>query len=248
MEQRDVLIVANHRQVREVLHQAFVLWGYTCAIASDGEEGLEVFRKSRPLLVITDLIMPVKSGIELTQQVLQENLDVAVIVLTGAAAVKSAIEEPEARCVRLPLEALNMGELLTTAERVLGRRQLRHRAPPASGHGQPQETGAPHQPGTIEYAESFVSYFDSHSRTEPLFLPELEVATHVIRLMKKDDRTAAATEIATLMSSLDSRPHYDGTGWYGFRHAVRCWLDAHQSRTGAGSGPRRSNARRRRSR
>jgi len=248
MEQRDVLIVANHRQVREVLHQAFVLWGYTCAIASDGEEGLEVFRKSRPLLVITHLIMPVKSGIELTQQVLQENLDVAVIVLTGAAAVKSAIEEPEARCVRLPLEALNMGELLTTAERVLGRRQLRHRAPPASGHGQPQETGAPHQPGTIEYAESFVSYFDSHSRTEPLFLPELEVATHVIRLMKKDDRTAAATEIATLMSSLDSRPHYDGTGWYGFRHAVRCWLDAHQSRTGAGSGPRRSNARRRRSR
>jgi len=248
MEQRDVLIVANHRQVREVLHQAFVLWGYTCAIASDGEEGLEVFRKSRPLLVITDLIMPVKSGIELTQQVLQENPDVAVIVLTGAADVKSAIEEPEARCVRLPLEALNMGELLTTAERVLGRRQLRHRAPPASGHGQPQETDAPHQPGTIEYAESFVSYFDSHSRTEPLFLPALEVATHVIRLMKKDDRTAAATEIATLMSSLDSRPHYDGTGWYGFRHAVRCWLDAHQGRTGAGSGPRRSNARRRRSR
>ncbi len=248
MEQRDVLIVANHRQVREVLHQAFVLWGYTCAIASDGEEGLEVFRKSRPLLVITDLIMPVKSGIELTQQVLRENPDVAVIVLTGAADVKSAIEESEARCVRLPLEALNMGELLTTAERVLGRRQLRHRAPPASGHGQPQETDAPHQPGTIEYAESFVSYFDSHSRTEPLFLPELEVATHVIRLMKKDDRTAAATEIATLMSSLDSRPHYDGTGWYGFRHAVRCWLDAHQSRTGAGSGPRRSNARRRRSR
>ena len=234
MEQRDVLIVANHRQVREVLHQAFVLWGYTSAIASDGEEGLEGFRKSRPLLVITDLIMPVKSGIELTQQVLQENPDVAVIVLTGAAAVKSAIEEPEARCVRLPLEALNMGELLTTAARVLRRRQLpieRHQHREA--HGQPQETDAPHQPGTIEYAESFVSYLDSHSRTEPLFLPELEVATHVIRLMKKDDRTAAVTEIATLMSSLDSRPHYDGTGWYGFRHAVRCWLDAHQGRTGA---------------
>src|SRR2546426_5989924 len=136
MEQRDVLIVANHRQVREVLHQAFVLWGYTSAIASDGEEGLEVFRKSRPLLVITDLIMPVKSGIELTQQVLQENPDVAVIVLTGAADVKSAIEEPEARCVRLPLEALNMGELLTTADRVLGRRQL-PRAPPASGRPRP---------------------------------------------------------------------------------------------------------------
>src|SRR2546428_8120587 len=121
--------------------------------------------------------------------------------------------------------------MLTTAERVLGRRQLRIERRQHRAHGHPQETDAPHQPGTIEYAESFVSYFDSHSRTEPLFLPELEVATHVIRLMKKDDRTAAVTEIATLMSSLDSRPHYDGTGWYGFRHAVRCRLEPHHVET-----------------
>src|SRR2546425_1448686 len=45
--------------------------------------------------------------------------------------------------------------------------------------------------------------------------------SHVIRLMKKDDRTAAITEIATLMSSLDSRPHYDGTGWYGADYQAR---------------------------
>jgi DNA-binding NtrC family response regulator len=219
MEQLDVLIVGNNRPVRDILHQAFVVCGYTCALTSDGEEALEVLRNSRPSLVITDLITPAMSGIGLTQRVRQENPDVAVIVLTDAVDVKSAIESLGAYA--LSSTALNIGELLSAAERALGRR--RHGAAPR----QPRETDSAPRPGTIEDIESFVSYFESCSRTEPLFLPELEVATQVIRLMKQKDRPGAATEIVTLMSSLDRRPHYDGTGWYGFCGAVRCWLDAH---------------------
>src|SRR5881296_1950670 len=91
MAQRDILIVDDDRQVREVLHQIFIAAGYNCLLANDGREGVEVFKAGRPPLVVTDLKMPGITGIELLQQVRAVDDDVAVIVLTGAADVKTAI-------------------------------------------------------------------------------------------------------------------------------------------------------------
>ena len=42
MAQRDILIVDDDRQVREVLHQIFMSAGYNCLLANDGREGVEV--------------------------------------------------------------------------------------------------------------------------------------------------------------------------------------------------------------
>ena len=55
---RDILIVDDDRQVRDVLHQIFLSAGYTCHLAEDGPKGLEVFTAARPPLVVTDLKMP----------------------------------------------------------------------------------------------------------------------------------------------------------------------------------------------
>lgn len=40
--------------------------------ASDGDEGLEVVRRERPAILITDLVMPGLNGVELTRQVRRE--------------------------------------------------------------------------------------------------------------------------------------------------------------------------------
>src|SRR5204863_494881 len=87
----QILIVDDDRQVREVLHQIFLGAGYKCLLAGDGREGVEVFREAKPPLTVTDLKMPIMGGYELLQQVRQEEPDAAVIVLTGAADVKTAI-------------------------------------------------------------------------------------------------------------------------------------------------------------
>src|SRR4030095_5089584 len=95
MAQREVLIVDDDRQVREVLHQIFLGAGYKCLLANDGQEGVEVFRASmrdsRSPLTVPALKRPVMGGIDLLQQVRQADPDAAVIVLTGAADVKTAI-------------------------------------------------------------------------------------------------------------------------------------------------------------
>ena len=124
MAQREVLIVERDHQAREVLHQIFVSAGYHCLLANDGREGVEAFKAGRPPLVVTDLTMPGITGVELLQQVRAVDDDVAVIVLTGAADVKTAIASLKLGAHDFIMKPVNMDELLIATERALERRQL----------------------------------------------------------------------------------------------------------------------------
>ena len=124
MAGRDVLIVDDDRQVRDVLRQIFLAAGYKCVLAKDGDEGLQVFKAGRPPLVVTDLKMPGITGIELLQQVRAVDDDVAVIVLTDAADVKTAIASLKLGAHAFLMKPIIVDELLIAAERALERRQL----------------------------------------------------------------------------------------------------------------------------
>jgi response regulator RpfG family c-di-GMP phosphodiesterase len=124
MAQKDILIVDDDRQVRDVLQQIFLAGGFNCLTAGDGREGLEVFRAARPPLIVTDLKMPKMSGIDLLQAVRTADADAAVIVLTGAADVKTAIESLKLGAHDFIMKPVNVDELLIAADRALERRQL----------------------------------------------------------------------------------------------------------------------------
>ncbi len=82
-KQMSVLYVEDEKEARE----AFVKTLKRCTkkqyIAADGKEGLELFRKYRPDIVITDIKMPNKNGIELAQDILELNPE-QIIVFTTA--------------------------------------------------------------------------------------------------------------------------------------------------------------------
>jgi response regulator RpfG family c-di-GMP phosphodiesterase len=123
-QQRNILIVDDDWQVREVLHEIFLSAGYTCQIAGDGREGLDLFRATLPPLTVTDLKMPVMDGIALLQAIRQADPDAAVIVLTGAADVKTAIESLKLGAHDFIMKPVNVDELLIAADRAIERRQL----------------------------------------------------------------------------------------------------------------------------
>jgi response regulator RpfG family c-di-GMP phosphodiesterase len=124
MDRRDILIVDDDWQVREVLHEIFISAGYNCLLAQDGREGLSLFRASRPPLTVTDLKMPNMDGISLLQSILGEDGDAAVIVLTGAADVKTAIDSLKFGAYDFIMKPVNVDELVIAADRALERRQL----------------------------------------------------------------------------------------------------------------------------
>jgi response regulator RpfG family c-di-GMP phosphodiesterase len=121
---RNILIVDDDWQVREVLHEIFFSAGYTCQLAGDGREGLEAFRSTLPPLTVTDLKMPVMDGIALLQGIRETDSDAAVIVLTGAADVKTAIESLKLGAHDFIMKPVNVDELLIAADRALERRNL----------------------------------------------------------------------------------------------------------------------------
>ena len=124
MQTPQILIVDDDAQVRDVLHQIFLSADYGCLLATNGLEGLEVFRASRPPLTVTDLKMPVMDGIALLDEIRREDADAAVIVLTGAPDVKTAIDSLKLGAYDFIMKPVNVDELLFAAERALERRQL----------------------------------------------------------------------------------------------------------------------------
>ncbi|MGH7034753.1 MAG: response regulator, partial [Stellaceae bacterium] len=59
-----ILVIDDNVVVRNTIIQMLESEGYEVVSAEDGRRGLSVFRSEKPDLVITDIIMPEKEGIE----------------------------------------------------------------------------------------------------------------------------------------------------------------------------------------
>ena len=64
-----ILIIDDEPQITRVLRAALSAQGYDVRTANDPEEGLQVFRDWPPDLVITDLMMPGLTGVEVTRAI-----------------------------------------------------------------------------------------------------------------------------------------------------------------------------------
>ncbi len=60
--------------------------------ASDAETGLEAFRRARPQIVLSDLVMPGLSGMELLEKIVSVDPGADVILMTGNYSTESAVE------------------------------------------------------------------------------------------------------------------------------------------------------------
>jgi response regulator RpfG family c-di-GMP phosphodiesterase len=124
VDRKRVLLIDDDEQVREVLRQIFRAAGFECLLASNGADGVSLFRSARPPLVVTDLKMPKLDGIGVLTAIQQTDPDAAVMVLTGAPDVKTAIESLKLGAYDFIMKPVNVDELLIAADRALERRQL----------------------------------------------------------------------------------------------------------------------------
>ena len=67
---QHILLIDDSASVREVLRLALESEGYSVLEAADGREGVRLYREHRPAVVLLDIIMPEKDGIETVREVL----------------------------------------------------------------------------------------------------------------------------------------------------------------------------------
>jgi CheY-like chemotaxis protein len=82
-DRRRILVVEDEPDLLELYHSVLEAEGYRVMSATNGEEGLAVFRQFYPDLVFTDIIMPKTNGIEMVKVIRQEKPDTKIVYITG---------------------------------------------------------------------------------------------------------------------------------------------------------------------
>ncbi|SHI60818.1 TPR repeat-containing protein [Clostridium cavendishii DSM 21758] len=89
---KQVLIVDDTKNIREMLKTFLVMEGYKVLEATNGEEALKLLNKNKVSLVFTDIKMPGMSGTELLKAIKKYDKTITVIVMTAFGTIKNAVE------------------------------------------------------------------------------------------------------------------------------------------------------------
>jgi len=78
-----ILIIDDESQIRSMLRLMLERAGYEVVEASDGIDGIRIYRQNPTDLIITDLIMPNKDGIGMIIDLKKEFPEVKIIAMSG---------------------------------------------------------------------------------------------------------------------------------------------------------------------
>jgi two-component system response regulator (stage 0 sporulation protein F) len=78
-----ILLVEDDDLVKDMLAQVLERASHKVIRAHDGEEAAEFLKNIRPDIIVTDIIMPKKSGITLISEVKNRHPDMEIIAISG---------------------------------------------------------------------------------------------------------------------------------------------------------------------
>lgn len=84
---KRILIIDDDRQICKLMTRMLERAGYEVETATDGQKGVMAFHANASDLVITDLIMPDKEGVEVIMELRQDFPDLPIIAMSGGARI-----------------------------------------------------------------------------------------------------------------------------------------------------------------
>lgn len=78
-----ILIVEDEKRLAQLLKDAISDSFFSVVIAKDGEEGLKKFQIFKPDIIITDIMMPICDGLQMTQKIKELDEFIPIIVLSA---------------------------------------------------------------------------------------------------------------------------------------------------------------------
>lgn len=87
-----ILIAEDEVIMRTVLHKELTLIGHNVTDATNGEDAIALLNQNQFDLVITDMKMPIKSGVDVLKAARSISNEIIVILITAYASIDSAVE------------------------------------------------------------------------------------------------------------------------------------------------------------
>ncbi|MFQ5793006.1 MAG: sigma-54-dependent transcriptional regulator, partial [Acidobacteriota bacterium] len=119
-----VLIIDDEQRVRDSLTSLIKDQGYRVLLAEDGASGLALIRREPVDVVLTDLMMPGLSEINLIREMRHQFPELLIICITGYGSVRGAVEAIKEGAYDYLMKPLDPDELLLTLGRASDRQRL----------------------------------------------------------------------------------------------------------------------------
>ncbi len=121
---QQIVFVDDDTKTCELIQRFSEDTNYDCVTFQNPHHALEYINSNRVDLIITDLRMPGMTGIELLQNVRDQNSNVPVIVITGYSSVDSAVEALRLGATDFIKKPFDMEELFVVIDKTLQHTQL----------------------------------------------------------------------------------------------------------------------------
>ncbi len=115
-----VLLVEDEGTLSKLFKNAIGDSFYSFSIANDGEEGLELFKKITPDIVITDIMMPKKTGLEMAKEIKEMDAKVPIIILSAFSETDKFLMAIDVGVVKYFIKPFDPDELLEYIESIEG--------------------------------------------------------------------------------------------------------------------------------
>ena len=122
-----VLLIDDEESIRKLVGLYLSSKGYEVITAADGQEGIDLFRRETPSIVLTDIKMPGMDGIEVLRKIKEISPEAEVIVITGHGDMDMAIQALQLDAcgfITKPVENDSLSIALKRAEERLNTKRL----------------------------------------------------------------------------------------------------------------------------
>jgi DNA-binding response OmpR family regulator len=116
-----VLVVEDDPSIAIGLRINLESEGYTVQVAEDGDQALELARSSEPDLIVLDVMLPKKNGLEVLHQLRAEGRNVPIIILSAKAAEMDKVAGLELGAEDYVAKPFSLAELLARVRVALRR-------------------------------------------------------------------------------------------------------------------------------
>jgi len=123
-ESSKILVIDDERPIRNALRDILEYEKFVISEAADGNEGLELLKKTPYDLVLCDIKMPKMDGIEVLEKIMEIQPDVPVIMISGHADIDTAVGAIKKGAYDFIQKPLDLNRLLITVRNALERQSL----------------------------------------------------------------------------------------------------------------------------
>ena len=121
---RSVLVVDDEESILESLRRIFNREGIEVQVAGNGEEALEILRKQRISVLLTDLMMPTTSGLDLLKMAKTMSPETEVVLMTAYGTVETAVSAMKEGAYDFVTKPLKRAHVLRIINNALDKQSL----------------------------------------------------------------------------------------------------------------------------